>query len=119
MTKASFLTLEDNDDLTVSFALPVADDPADVNSLTLLRTPIYEFLLDDDERGVHVFDDDFDDEEDNCLKEIEVGKDVVRMITSYRSYTIDVTDVVDDEKELMKKILTKMNFDRRFILKIV
>ncbi|MFQ6008953.1 MAG: hypothetical protein ACE5K8_08400 [Candidatus Zixiibacteriota bacterium] len=83
-----------------------------------MRTPKYEFILDDAERGVRVFDDDFDDEEDNYLEKIEVGKDIVRLVTRYRCYTIDVTNVDDAEIKQMKKILNKMNFDYRFILEI-
>ncbi|MEW5995695.1 MAG: hypothetical protein AB1744_15050, partial [Candidatus Zixiibacteriota bacterium] len=114
--KALFITIEDGDDLIVSFAIPVSD-PSDVRSLTLLRTPKYEFILDDAERGVTISDDDFPDEEDSYLQEVEVGKDVVRLVTSQRYYTIDVKDVDDDEKKRMKKIFKRMNFDDRFTLK--
>ena len=40
-------------DLIVSFAIPGLD-PYDVKSLTLLRTPKYEFIWNDAERGVNV-----------------------------------------------------------------
>ncbi|MCX5885853.1 MAG: hypothetical protein NT096_08095 [Proteobacteria bacterium] len=56
MKQASFIHTEDGDDLIVSFVI-AGDDPIgpeDVKSLTLIRTPKYEFLLSDDERGVTV-----------------------------------------------------------------
>jgi len=48
MENAWFITNEDGDDLIVSFAIP-ADESGDVKSLTLLRTPKYEFALDESE----------------------------------------------------------------------
>jgi hypothetical protein len=49
----SFITTEDSDDLIVSFALE-DDEPGEVVSLILLRTPKYESLLPENERGVSV-----------------------------------------------------------------
>lgn len=45
-----FLSVEDDDDLIVSFALGEHAS----TSLTLLRTPKYEFILTEEERGVAV-----------------------------------------------------------------
>ena len=50
-----FLTAETGDDLIVSFAICEPDDPADIESLTILRPPPkYEFFLDERERGATV-----------------------------------------------------------------
>ncbi len=46
MENAAFITTEEGDDLIVSFTIPV-DNYGDVKSLTLLRTPKYEFILDE------------------------------------------------------------------------
>lgn len=81
--------------------------------------PKYEFILDGAERGVNVSYDDFPDDEDDYLEEIEVGRDIVRLVTSHRRYTLDVRHVDDDQKKRMKRILKRMNFDNRFTLKIV
>jgi hypothetical protein len=118
MEDVSFITSEDNDDLIVSFAIPVSDY-ADVKSLTLLRTPKYEFILDAAERGVSVSYDDFPDDEDDLLEEIEIEEDVVRIATGHRRYTLNVQDVDDDEVKRAMKILKKMNFDQRFRLRIL
>ena len=43
METVAFITTETGDDLIVSFAVcPTDDDPTEVESLTLLRTPKYE-----------------------------------------------------------------------------
>ena len=67
MENASFITNEDGDDLIVSFAIPT-DESVDVKSLTLLRTPKYEFALDESERGVKVSFEDFHDGRNEFLK---------------------------------------------------
>jgi len=105
-------------DLIVSFAIPGLD-PYDVKSLTLLRTPKYEFIWNDAERGVNVSYDDYPDDEDDLLEEVHIDGCAVRITTGHRSYTLDVRDV--DRKEMTegKKILGRMNFDNRFKLQIV
>ena len=118
MKNVSFITTEEGDDLIVSFAI-AGDDPYDVKNLTLLRTPKYEFILDDAERGVDVSFDDYLEEEGELLKEIEIEKHVVRLVTNRRRYTLDVRDVDDEEMKRAKKVLKNMNFDARFELRIV
>ncbi len=115
----SFVTTEDGNDLIVSFAVVPGDDSSDVKSLILLRTPKYESILDDAERGVSVSYDDFPDDEDDYLEKVEAGKDVVKLVTSRRRYTLDITHVDEDEKRRMERVLKKMNFDGRFELKML
>ena len=43
----AFITAEMGDDLIVSFAICKPDDPTDIESLTILRTPKYEVFLDE------------------------------------------------------------------------
>ena len=57
MELVSFISIEDEPpDLILSFAIwqPELDD---IRSLILLRTPEYEFILDEAERGVKVSDE--------------------------------------------------------------
>ena len=54
----SFVTLEDGVDLIVSFAI-ADEEPGEIVSLILLRTPKYEALLPADERGVTVSHESF------------------------------------------------------------
>ena len=49
----AFITIEEGDDLIVSFAI-ADEEPGEIVSLTLFRTPKYEFILPTDERGVSV-----------------------------------------------------------------
>ncbi len=118
MENASFITTKDGDDLIVSFAIPFNED-LDVKSLTLLRTPKYEFILDESERGVKVSFDDFSYVENELLKQVEIEGDMVNITTSYRTYTVSIKEVDEAEIAEAKRILNKMNFDRRFKLKIV
>lgn len=118
MECVSFITVQSGDDLILSFAILDAD-PSDVKSLTLLRTPKYEFFLDDAERGVNVSYDDYPDDEDDLLEEVYIDGHAVRITTSHRSYTLDVRDVDRKTMGEAKKILGRMNFDNRFKLQIV
>ena len=118
MENAAFITTEEGDDLIVSFAIP-ADEYGDVKSLTLLRTPKYEFIMDESERGVNVSFDDFPEEENELLEQVTIEGDVVTITTNYRTYTVSIRDVDDVEIERSKRVLKKMNYDRRFELKML
>jgi len=118
MKNVSFITTEEGDDLIVSFAIP-GTDPSDVKSLTLLRTPKYEFILDDAERGVNVFFDDYPDDEVELLEAVEIERHVIQLVTSRRQYTLNVQDVDHEDMKQAKRVLKKMNFDERFGLRIV
>ncbi|OFW18761.1 MAG: hypothetical protein A3H97_04290 [Acidobacteria bacterium RIFCSPLOWO2_02_FULL_65_29] len=59
----SFVTLQDGDDLIVSFAI-ADEEPGEIMSLILLRTPKYEALLPADERGVSVSHESLPENED-------------------------------------------------------
>lgn len=117
MENASFMTTEDGQDLIVSFAIPL-ENSGDVKSLTLLRTPKHEFILDESERGVKIFFDDFPDREKELLEQLTIEGDLVTITTNYQTYTVNIRDVNDSEIKQSRKILRKMNYDNRFKLKI-
>ncbi|MBV9731454.1 MAG: hypothetical protein JO275_01680, partial [Verrucomicrobia bacterium] len=50
----SFISVETGDDLIVSFTVYQPDDPADVETLIVLRTPKHEQFLYEWERGAAV-----------------------------------------------------------------
>jgi hypothetical protein len=110
MYRVNFITTEQKDDLIVSFAVAAGDFPGDILSLTLLRTPKYEFILDPDERGVSVSWEE-DEDEQELLLEIEYSGDIVKLNTTRRKFTLDVSHVDDDDLSRMRKVLHKMNFD--------
>ena len=118
MENAWFITNEDGDDLIVSFAIPI-DDAGNVKSLTLLRTPKYEFALEEFERGVKVSHEDFPDDKDEFLKKLTVEGNMVTITTDYRNYTVNINNVEPKEIQESKRILKKMNFDGRFELKVI
>lgn len=109
MHRVNFITTEQEEDLIVSFAV-AGDSPGDILSLTLLRTPKYEFILDPDERGVSVSWEE-DDDEDELLLQIEHSGDIVRLSTTRREFNLDMSRVDDAELKRMRKVLHKMNFD--------
>ena len=51
MERVSFITTDSGDDLIMAFAIDRAD-LGEIRTLSLMRTPKYEFILDDSERGV-------------------------------------------------------------------
>ena len=114
----SFVTLQDGDDLIVSFAI-ADEEPGEVISLILLRTPKYEALLPADERGVSVSHEAFPEDDDrDRLRRLTMTGSVVTVETTRAQYDLDVSDV--DRRELLEaqRILTKMNFDQCFVLKL-
>ena len=111
MHRVDFITIEQGDDLIVSFAIAAGDFPGDVLSLTLLRTPKYEFILDTDERGVSVSWEE-DEDENELLLAVERSGGVVKLNTTKRQFIMDVSHVEDDNLSRMRKVLHKMNFDR-------
>ncbi len=110
MYRVNFITTERGDDLIVSFAISAGDFPGDILSLTLLRTPKYELILDPDERGVSVSWEEHEDETELLLA-VERSGDVVKLKTTKRQFILDVSDVEDDDLSRMRKVFHKMNFD--------
>ena len=119
MELVSFISIEDEPpDLILSFAI-WQPELEDIRSLIFLRTPEYEFILDETERGVKVSDEAFSDDEDDMLKEIEFGDDLVRIITDHHQFDLDLRKVDKEDIEQTKAFLKRMNFDNRFEIGIV
>ena len=114
----SFVTLQDGDDLIVSFAI-ADEEPGEIISLILLRTPKYEALLPADERGVSVSHESFPEEDDReRLRRLRMTGSVVTIETTRTQYDLDVSDVERRELVEAQRILKKMNFDQSFILEL-
>jgi hypothetical protein len=120
MDTVSFITSELGDDLVVSFAVQTPEDPSEIESLTLLRTPKYELFLDPDERGVSVSFERLpdDDDERDLLQEASYSERdaTVELKTAARHYRLDVRKVDPEELADMRDVFRKMNFDGRFRL---
>jgi hypothetical protein len=112
MRTVNFIHTQIEDDLVVSFALYLADDPTDVESLTLLRTPKYEGLLEERERGVKV---SLELDEKGLLKVVAFNRDAaaVYLRTSECSFELDLSRVESVDIKDMLKVLKVMNFDGR------
>ena len=108
----SFIHTENTDDLIISFALCI-DNPTDVESLILLRTPKYEVFLEEGERGVKV---SLELDEKGFLKEFTFDRDAatVYLSTSECRFQVDLRRVSTVEIMEMLKVLKLMNFDWRF-----
>jgi hypothetical protein len=63
--------------------------------------------------------EDFPDEEHDLLVQVEFEGLQVRLVTRYHRYELDLGRVDDAEIGEAKRILEKMNFDKRFRLSIV
>lgn len=113
MERVAFITVESGDDLIVAFAISRVD-PREIRTLSLMRTPKYESILDDSERGVSVSDEDRVEDDNDLLEEIEFRGDELRIRSRSDDYQLDCSKVDREELEDAKKVLRAMNFDSRF-----
>jgi hypothetical protein len=118
MEIVDFITTETDKDLIVSFALVRTDDHDGINSLILLRTPMYEAFLELSERGVTVSLELEDNDERDLLREVHFDKDAATILlrTESREYELDLRKVDPVELERMCIGLRKMNFDQKLQL---
>ena len=109
----AFITVQTGDDLIVSFAICKPDDPSDIESLTILRTPKYEFFLHEWERGASLSFRDPEGDERAMLREVVYASDdrSITLCTDYRTYRLDVRKVDPSELSAMRRVFRKMNFD--------
>lgn len=114
MEQVSFISVEDDGlDLILSFAV-YDSDPGDIESLILMRTPVYENILEEHERGVSV---SFKNHEEDCLLEsVMLGEDVIEISDEENKYILDMRHIEKEDLNEMEGILKKMNFDNRFTI---
>ena len=114
MELVAFISCQTGTDLIVSFAVCDSEDSSEIESLTLMRTPKYEELLYEWERGASV---SFEREEKEdgivLLREVKyVAEEKVVTVTSDRDvYELDVRKVAPEELKEMCRVLRKMNHD--------
>ena len=104
MLRVEFITTEDEEDLIVSFALA----PAAHESLTLLRSPQYEFLLPEYERGISVSKLNPKDQERDLLRQVHWRDTSVTLRTQRHEYTLDISALAQDDIDEAKKVLREM-----------
>lgn len=111
MDKVQFITIEDGDDLILSFSFNEGTEFG-VGGFIIQRSPKFEFALRPYERGPSI--DWTDDDEIITVKEIELSRDVAVIKTQYEQYVFDVSRLSDAELRDAVRILKKMNFDKIF-----
>ena len=111
-TYVPFITIDDADDLVVSFGLGEHSS----TSLTLLRTPKYESLIPEEERGVSVRTEASSFSEPELLRSVRWSGSEVEIQTSLRRYVLDVGSVDRAEMKEARVVLAKMNFDQCFAI---
>jgi hypothetical protein len=115
MHTVAFITVEDEEpDLVVSFALA----PHAAHSITLLRTPKYESLLPDHERGAVVAAGVHGTEERELLVSISLNVQGRQgtIVSSHRTYELSLSEVPAEDLEGSISMLQRMNFDSRFVV---
>lgn len=103
MQRVEFITVDDEKDLIVSFALA----PSGHRSLTLMRSSQYESLLPEEERGVTISPPDRGEVRDRLVA-VDWKLPYVELETEKHRYVVDVSAVADDELADALRVLTKM-----------
>ncbi len=117
----AFISVESGDDQIVSFFVVKPDDPTDGRSLILMRSKKWEHLLPEWERGVTVSDEGLSDEgerEGNFLERIRLGNSTAEIRSRDYRRQLDLKRVEKSEVRAAKKLLKKMNYDKRFKLEV-
>ncbi len=116
-----FVTAEIGDDLILSFFVAKPHDPTHGRSIILMRDKKFEHLIAEWDRGVRVSDEEFPENEEadnNFLEGIRISNTVAEIETTHRRYKLDFRKVGEPEVRAAKKILKKMNYDKRFKLTV-
>jgi hypothetical protein len=103
----SFITINDDDDLTVAYAISIGES-GEVVSLILQRTK-YEFLLPPEEQGVVVSHELFPEEDRDLAHRILVDGSDVDIESTARSYLLDLSAVAREEMAAARKALERMH----------
>ena len=117
-----FVTAEIGDDLILSFFVAKPHDPTHGRSIILMRDKKFEHLIAEWDRGVRVSDEEFPENEEadnNFLEGIRISNTVAEIETTHRRYKLDLRKVGEPEVRAAKKILKKMNYDKRFNLTVI
>ena len=113
----NFINLEEDEkDIIVSFA--IQDSEIDVRSLILHRTLFLEEMLNEDAKGVIVSleGENLEDENTNTLSKIEINNREINITTKYSKYKLDITKIDKEAIENIVSLVTKQNYDNRFII---
>ena len=108
----AFLSIEDEEpDLVVSFAL----EPHGSHSITLLRTPRYEAILPEEERGVAVMSGNQCSPRELLLS-IAITPEEVVIQSQARTHRLSASKLSGEDRTEAVNMLKRMNFDDRFVI---
>ena len=113
-----FINLEEyENDLIVSFAVSYGEQ--DIRSLILLRTLLYEELIEIYERGVHVSFEGItsEDEQPIILKELVRKDSELEVVTEKHRFSLDLSKIEESEIEGMMNLVKKQNHDNSFVIR--
>ena len=118
MDSVDFISVDDQDDLIVSFYIVSEDGLGAGRSLILLRDRKWESLVTEEEKGVKVSDEGIDDGglDSVFLTKIVLSDSRAAVETTRTRYELDLRRVDPSEVADAKSVLEKMNFDKRFEL---
>ena len=102
-----FLTVEDEDDWIVSFAL----GPLGASRLTLMRAPRLEFMLQPEQRGVSVGAEA--GQRPSLLVAVQWGARSVDVVSTERRYSLDISKVDNAIRGAALSPLGNLSFDPR------
>jgi hypothetical protein len=108
--RVTLISTEDDSDLVVSFGL----EPSAATSLTVMRSPQYEHLLADEDRGATIARSSDPSPEPLFLASVDWVGDTLHIKAANRKYTLDPSKVDALEIADAKRILRLMNSDARF-----
>ena len=111
MDRVRFTTIEDNDDLVLSFSFEEGT-VFGIDGFIIQRTPKLEFTLRPYERGPAI--DWTAEDEIITIQEIVLSRAVVVIKIHYDTYSFDISKISAEEFKGVIDILQKMNFDNAF-----
>ena len=108
----TFISAEGGDDWIVSFF-------ANGRSIILMRDKKWEHLVPEMDKGVRVSEEEFTDDpkwDVNYLEWIRLGDATAEIGSNLHRHKLDLRKVKKSEIGAARKILKKMNYDKRFKL---
>ena len=117
----AFISVETSDDFILSFFVTQPNDPMDGRSIILMRDRKWEHLIPDGERRVKVTDENRHDDEwqDNFLEQIQLDESRMELKSTLFERKLDLSRLESSDLKAIRKLLKKMNFDKRFDLEII
>jgi len=113
MDKVSFIHLDDEDGLVLSFSFD-EETKYGVDGYCIQRNPEFEFCLDEHEKGPTV--EWTEDDRKILVRSVTFDRRVITIESDYGTERFDLSRLPDESIDHMTAMFRKMNFDHRFKL---